>query len=628
MGAGNGQRHKRNPMTATQYLNDLNHRYLHLHRVKEDFFWDTYMGISDDHDGSTQAQTEWTQFLSAGEQIQAIRHQITVAQAITDEQEKRSTLAGLEGWLAMFESHALESAAAQQLKAKLIQFEADLFEKKQKHPLYYTNEQGEQIEASLVTLAATIRTSDVEAVRQSAHQALLDLEQWLLQNGFIELVKMRNEFARTLGYRTFFDYSVAKKEKMTSDELFAILDDFEVRTRDSHQRSLSALAAEKGEQALTGYNFIFSFAGDVMRDLDPYVPFSRSLRRWVESFGRLNIDYSGAELTLDLLDRKGKYPNGFCHGPIPSFYDQGQWVAAKVNFTSNAKPDQIGSGYDGINTLFHEGGHAAHFANVKLNAPCFSQEFAPTSMAYAETQSMFCDSLLTDADWLKTYAFNAQGDVVPDDVIKAMVYSRQPFKAYKERSILLVPYFERALYDLSDDELTPERITALMRATEQRIIGLECSPRPLLAIPHLLSDEAACAYHGYLLAHMAVYQTRAYFLDKFGYLTDNPHIGPLLAKHYWHDGNQVSHNETIVRLTGEGFNAKYLADMCNQSAEQAWQSQLKKIEGLSARQQAPVASLNATIRVVDGAKELASNQESDEQMCEQFEAFIAEHYGC
>lgn len=319
MGAGNGQRHKRNPMTATQYLNDLNHRYLHLHRVKEDFFWDTYMGISDDHDGSTQAQTEWTQFLSAGEQIQAIRDQITVAQAISDEQEKRSTLAGLEGWLAMFESHALESAAAQQLKAKLIQFEADLFEKKQKHPLYYTNEQGEPIEASLVTLAATIRTSDVEAVRQSAHQALLDLEQWLLQNGFIELVKMRNEFARTLGYRTFFDYSVAKKEKMTSDELFAILDDFEVRTRDSHQRSLSALAAEKGEQALTGYNFIFSFAGDVMRDLDPYVPFSRSLRRWVESFGRLNIDYSGAELTLDLLDRKGKYPNGFCHGPIPSF---------------------------------------------------------------------------------------------------------------------------------------------------------------------------------------------------------------------------------------------------------------------------------------------------------------------
>ncbi|KGK69275.1 hypothetical protein NA76_16815 [Vibrio vulnificus] len=186
-------------------------------------------------------------------------------------------------------------------------------------------------------------------------------------------------------------------------------------------------------------------------------------------FGRLNIDYSGAELTLDLLDRKGKYPNGFCHGPIPSFYDQGEWIAAKVNFTSNAKPDQVGCGYDGMNTLFHEGGHAAHFANVKLNAPCFSQEFAPTSMAYAETQSMFCDSLLDDADWLKRYALDDAGNPVPDSIIQAMVNNRQPFKAYAERSILVVPYFERALYQMSDEQLTAESVTQLARDTEMRI---------------------------------------------------------------------------------------------------------------------------------------------------------------
>ena len=309
------------------------------------------------------------------------------------------------------------------------------------------------------------------------------------------------------------------------------------------------------------------------------------------------------------------------------FYNQGEWVAAQVNFTSNAKPDQVGSGYDGINTLFHEGGHAAHFANVKMNAPCFSQEFAPTSMAYAETQSMFCDSLLTDADWLKQYALDAEGSPVPDEIIQAMINSRQPFKAYEERSILVVPYFERALYQLSDEELTPERITKLARDCEKQILGLECSPRPLMAIPHLLSDEAACAYHGYLLAHMAVYQTRAYFLDKFGYLTDNPEIGPLLAKHYWHAGNHLSHNETIVSLTGEGFNAKYLADMCNLSPEQAWEVQQQKIASLQTRERAPVASLNASIKVVDGSKELASNTISDEQMCEQFEHYIEETYG-
>ncbi len=614
-------------MSATQYLNDLNQRYLAIHRTKEDFFWETYMGISDDHEGSSKAQTEWTQFLSQSSQIMEINRQLEAAESIRDREEKQSTIAGLKGWLAMFKAHAIEGEASQKLKEELIKFEFELFERNQQHVLTYVDESGKTVEGSLPVLGAAVRANESEAVRQSAHQSLMDLEQWLLHNGFIELVKRRNAFARSLGHQTFFDYSILKMEQMTTQELFSILDDFEVRTRDSHVNSLKNLASEKGEGALAGHNFVYSFAGDSIRDLDPYVPFSQSLRRWVESFGRLNIEYSGADLTLDLLDRKGKYPNGFCHGPVPSFYDQGEWVPAQVNFTSNAKPDQVGSGYDGINTLFHEGGHAAHFANVKLNAPCFSNEFAPTSMAYAETQSMFCDSLLTDADWLKQYALDNEGNSVPDEIIKAMISSRQPFKAYQERSILVVPYFERALYELSDEELTPENITKLARDCEKKILGLESSPRPLLAIPHLLSDESACAYQGYLLAHMAVYQTRAYFTERFGYLTDNPKIGPLLAKHYWHGGNSTSHNDTIVSLTGEGFNAKYLADECNLSVDDVWKAEQEKIKALATRERTEVFSLQAAIKVVDGDTELASNETSDLTMCDDFEAYILEHYG-
>jgi Zn-dependent oligopeptidase len=96
---------------------------------------------------------------------------------------------------------------------------------------------------------------------------------------------------------------------------------------------------------------------------------------------------------------------------VPSFWQEGEWVPAVVNFTSLANPAQVGSGWSGLNTLFHEGGHAAHFANVTGNAPA-SPRVPPTSMAYAETQSMFCDSLLDDADWLKRYARNAAGEPI------------------------------------------------------------------------------------------------------------------------------------------------------------------------------------------------------------------------
>jgi oligoendopeptidase F len=243
-------------------------------------------------------------------------------------------------------------------------------------------------------------------------------------------------------------------------------------------------------------------------------------------------------------------------------------------------------------------------------------------MAYAETQSMFCDSLLSDPDWLKSYAKDNKGEVVPDAVIKSLIETKQPFFAYGERSIMVVPYFERALYELDDEELTAEKITNLARQTEQKILGLSCSPRPLLAIPHLLSDESACSYQGYLLANMAVYQTRAYFTKKFGYLCDNPKIGPLLTKYYWNPGNSVSHDAGIKNLTGEGFNAKYLADVCNLSVDEAWEIEKEKVEKLADRNQVPVADLNARIQVVDGTQVLASNEDSAENMCDDFEMAI------
>jgi hypothetical protein len=181
---------------------------------------------------------------------------------------------------------------------------------------------------------------------------------------------------------------------------------------------------------------------------------------------------------------------------------------------------------------------------------------------------------------------------------------------------------------MSEAERTPEAVLALARACEQRILGVAVSPRPLLAIPHLLNQESAASYQGYLLANMAVYQTRAYFLRESGYLTDNPAVGPLLARHYWGPGNSVSHDRTLRSLTGEGFSARYLADACNQSVEDAWRDARHSMEAAEARtypEDYP-AALEAEIRVVHGAELIADNTHSDEEMFARFERWIAEHY--
>jgi hypothetical protein len=240
---------------------------------------------------------------------------------------------------------------------------------------------------------------------------------------------------------------------------------------------------------------------------------------------------------------------------------------------------------------------------------------------------MFCDSLLEDADWLRRYARGAAGEEIPDALIRARIESRQPFMAFEERMLALVSRFESALYGMSEEQRTPDAVLRLARDTELRVLDVH-SPRPVLAIPHLLNQESSASYHGYLLAHMAVYQTRAWFEGEFGVLTDNPRIGPLLAQHYWTPGNSMDHDATLMSLTGKGFSAQYLADECNRSVEDAWKNAETTI-ATSAGRPVPAdapASLDAAIRVVHGTEVLADNADSDDEMCTRFERWVEQHY--
>ena len=613
---------------ARTFFNQLNDDYVKVHHAKEELFWATHMATSADHAAFARAESAYKGFVSDPARLAAVRRHVDALAAAPGSAGHDSLLHGLRGWLAFFGAHVVESAQAAALMNELVEAEAALFARRQALTLFHVNDAGVREEATLAMLATNQATNPDEDRRRTSHDAFHELEQWVLEHGYLQIVALRNRFARALGYADYFEYKVRTGDRMTPAELFAILDDFLARTEEANRQGLAALRARFGETATKPWNIRFRIGGDVIREMDPYVPFGPGLRRWVNSFRRLGIRYRDATLQLDLLERRGKYQNGFCHSPMPAYVDAaGHWRAGHINFTAEATPNQVGSGWRALNTLFHEGGHAAHFANVVQNAPCFSQEYAPTSAAYAETQSMFCDSVLDDADWLSRYARNSAGDPIPRDLIRARITTRQPFTAFDERSLAVVSCFEAALYAMADEERTADAVLRLARDTERRILGID-SPRPLLAVPHLLNQESSAAYHGYLLAHMAVYQTRRALLDRLGFLTDNPSVGPLLAEHYWAPGNSVDHNATLESLTGRTLSSRDLADACNQSADEAWAEAEDMMRAAAARPEPGdvPARLDATIRIVHGSEVVADNSESEEAMCGAFERYIARNY--
>eukprot|EP00444_Apocalathium_aciculiferum_P040251 CAMPEP_0183536888 /NCGR_PEP_ID=MMETSP0371-20130417/28553_1 /TAXON_ID=268820 /ORGANISM="Peridinium aciculiferum, Strain PAER-2" /LENGTH=340 /DNA_ID=CAMNT_0025737537 /DNA_START=58 /DNA_END=1080 /DNA_ORIENTATION=- len=336
-------------------------------------------------------------------------------------------------------------------------------------------------------------------------------------------------------------------------------------------------------------------------------------------------------MTLDLLDRRGKYSNGFCHWPQPAWVRRdGSWQPSVANFTSLADPAAVGSGLTALKTLMHEAGHAAHFANVSQPSPLFSQERAPTSVAYAENQSMFLDSLVQDAAWCGRYARDRQGQVVPWDILEERIVSGKPYQVFELCRLVAPCYFERALYELPEDEVTVERIQSLAEEVERRIQG-GASPRPLLAVPHILADESSCYYHGYVLAEMSVFQTRAYFLEKHGHIVDNPAIGPALTEKYWVPGNSAMFLDLVEGLTGKPLSGEAWVSHLKEPVKETLKRERSDYD--EAVKNGPAVSgdidLDMRVRIVDGDEVITDSQQTGSfaASAEAFERYVRRRIG-
>ena len=600
--------------------NELSRAYETLHVAKEASFWNAYMGLSDDADAA-RAELD-TNEKALGAWLQDPAQLATAREALAACGD--SDRVALEGWVSMFEANAIDSEEGRALAAHIIDLEGALARSRGSMNLGYTDPATGEFEKCGSVKLGTMLTSEKDpALRKAAWEGLRAIEDHVLANGYLEVVRQRNKLGKMLGGEDYYDWKVRRTEGMTKHEIFALLDDLMEGTGTRQDQALAELRAEKGEDATKPWNFRYSISGDVTKEQDPYFPFTRALDRWGKSFAALNVDYAGSTMVLDLVDRKGKYENGFCHMPVPAWRDEGTWRPARIHFTANAIPGMIGSGKRATATLFHEGGHAAHFSNVDMPAPCFSQEFAPTSVAFAEVQSMFLDSILEDADWQERYAHTEAGEPMPRELIEKGIRAAQRGEASTLRSMCAVCYAERAIYEIPDAELTAERVLKEIRAVELRCLGEEAG-RPALSIPHLLAGESSAYYHGYVLALMGVHQTREFFLERDGHLLDNPKIGPDLKKAYWKPGNSKRFPDFIQELTGNPVSAQPLARAASRTPDAAitdahrMLDRAKEIPTFDGK-----VELGGTITVAHGNETIASTESAPfAEVCETYATWL------
>jgi len=595
---------KRPRLDVQGFIDKANAEYESVHKAFEDQFWGTKMDLEGTFNTEllTSTKNDMEAWLRSRERLDETRSFLKEADISA---EQRKVLTCFER---TFSTYLLDSAEATATREAVMADESALEEARGKMELGFTHN-GTFTEASSVGLRTRMRTNGDESLRKACFEGLESIGSFVVENGFAEIIKQRNRLARMCGFVDFYDMKVTQAEGFGKETLFGMLDELEVRTRDLNLQARERLAKEKGPGALEPWNMNYLMSGSTEEKLDPYFPFEKALESWGRSYAALGISYRGATMNLDLLDRKGKYSNGFCHWPQPAWVKpNGEFQPSQANFTSLADPNAIGSGKTALTTLMHEAGHAAHFANIVQPSPLFSQERAPTSVAYAENQSMFLDSLVSDAAWRGRYALDRAGSPLPWALHEEELRATHPFAVFQVRGMLAVPYFEKALYELEDDAVVPAKILELAAEIEEKIQGGPAA-RPLLSVPHILSDEASCYYHGYVLAEMSVWHTRAHFLQDGKRIVDNPEVGKALTEAYWEAGNSEMFLDLVQALTTKPLSCDaWVADL-EQDLEDKIVAEKADYEwAIAPRQELKSVDLDMRMRVLDGDEILADSE--------------------
>ena len=593
------------PSKTELLLEKLNKQYLNIHRRYEKFFWLSYMGDHSVNDRFQKAQIARENFRSNAKLASE------VTKALLSANSKQAVK--LQQWSWFFSKYQTPTSV-RPIFAEIVSLEKKIHKTQTTRKEGYINPVTKKFtKASRSQMSDIMSTNDDEKVRKACFLALEDLAV-LCTKDFVKLVELRNQYAQALGFEDFYAYKIQTEEDMTKAELFEIFDTIYDKTKYAFKD------LHKMEKKLPGlrqpWNRGYLLAGDFTKESDQYYPFTEALTRWGESFSRLGIDFAGGTLQLDLLERKGKYENGFCHWPDLVNYQNGVRQPAAANFTCNVVYGQVGSAEDGYNTLFHEGGHAAHLLNSTQTEVCVNNEYPPASTAWDETQSMFLDSMLSSIEWATTYAKNAEGEAYPISLFERELDKLHALSPLSMNGISSVMAFEKEVYEVKN--LTETKLKKIARSVYTKYTDSAVPSYRLLSIPHIYSWESSCAYQGYGLAQLAVAQWRDYFYKKFDYIVDNPKVGKELKK-MWTYGSALPFPECVKLATGKKLSPQAFLKAVTASKSTVKNRASKKItKQASLKQKKTNCDMKATIKMVHGKKVIASNKSSFAKMSDRY----------
>ena len=416
----------------------------------------------------------------------------------------------------------------------------------------------------------TVSDNQLKAVLSSEKDGKKRREAWEAQKSvaaqvaplLVQLVKMRNEAARSMGYKNYYEMSL-RFDEQDVDEVFRIFDDLAARTDEPFRamktdidRQLSARWGIPADQMQPWHyqDFFFQERPDLGAvDLDAI--FARhDARKLVAGFyASINLNAEAILARSDLYERTGKYQHAQC-----ADLDREGDVRVMCNMRNNEQ---------WTGTLMHELGHGVYSYYCDRTLPFFLRDSA--HILTTEGIAQMFERLTNQPEWLIKVAGATPAEV--EAVKDKLAYNLRMGQLVFCRWSQVMAHFERALYENPDQDLNNLWWTLVEKY--QFVKRPQGRNHPDWASKiHFASSPAY--YHNYLLGNLFAAQ----LLHRLATLppqdgpagavsfVNRPDLGAYLTAHVFYPGARYPWNEMIRRATGEPLTARYYVEAFVQPA--------------------------------------------------------------
>ena len=363
----------------------------------------------------------------------------------------------------------------------------------------------------------------------------------LIADDLVELVKMRNDFAKKKGFDNYFDYKISQDYDIQPKQLEKLLRDVSENTKTANSKVMSdrkrelAKAFGINEEDLRSYHFGLLTGDDPEKAVNDKI---KSKEQVVEiskkAYEGMGYKVDELPIILDLFPRENKNTHGFSF-PI----EPGKDARILANLTNNVSS---------VDTLMHELGHSVFTVKTDSSLPYITQD---TTSTMTEAVAMMMGDMIRTEGLAK--------NLVSDEVSKKFEKSLGNEEATFVGSAMTIIEFERNMYKNPDQDLKK-----LWRDLSVKYKGRSEQDEPTnewATVPHFLSHPGY--YQNYFRASLIKAQLYGALTEKFGKLTENKQTAEYLNENLFKYGGSKEDDEILTDITGKELTAEAFCDRIN-----------------------------------------------------------------